>query len=205
MSSSNHPIIVPFDFDIEDAFSSTNSPNYLPVFPDYFPTIPRNNSPNSSNDFTEYLLDTLVFSPLHDDPYMEAMQAYNVISSPQEISPPKDVETPVESSIPVSLSLSVDLHHRLVNQSSRNLMSQMLVRMIILGNNHRRYPSSSSKMPPKRTSTSATPAMIEAAIRQLITEGVAAVLEAQAAAMANAYNPNRNPGPRETPIAKRGN
>nr|GFC01987.1 reverse transcriptase domain-containing protein [Tanacetum cinerariifolium] len=47
--------------------------------------------------------------------------------------------------------------------------------------------------------------MTEAAIRQLITEGVAAVLEAQAAAMANADNPNRNPGPRETPVAKRGN
>nr|GEU40169.1 reverse transcriptase domain-containing protein [Tanacetum cinerariifolium] len=178
MSSSNHPIIVPSDFDIEDSFSSTNSPDYLPVFPDYFPTIPRNNSPNSSNDFTKYLLDTLVFLPLHDDPYMEAMQAYNAISPPQVIialpavllpspvlsqSPisysqdffpskeisPKDVETPVESSIPVSLSSSVDLHHRL--------------------------------------------------------EGVVAVLEAQAAAMANADNPNRNPGPRETPVAKRGN
>nr|GEV77787.1 reverse transcriptase domain-containing protein [Tanacetum cinerariifolium] len=60
-------------------------------------------------------------------------------------------------------------------------------------------------MPPKRTSTSATPAMTEAAIRQLITEGVAAVLEAQAAAMANADNPNRNPGPRETHVAKKGN
>nr|GEW98652.1 ribonuclease H-like domain-containing protein [Tanacetum cinerariifolium] len=60
-------------------------------------------------------------------------------------------------------------------------------------------------MPPKRTSTSATPAMTEAAIRQLITEGVAAVLEVQAAAMANADNPNKNPGPREIPVAKRGN
>nr|GEY92479.1 reverse transcriptase domain-containing protein [Tanacetum cinerariifolium] len=60
-------------------------------------------------------------------------------------------------------------------------------------------------MPPKRTSTSATPAMTEAAIWQLITEGVAAVLEARAAVMANADNPNRNPGPRETPVAKRGN
>nr|GEU44042.1 hypothetical protein [Tanacetum cinerariifolium] len=85
MSSSNPPIIVPSDFDIEDAFSSTNSPNYLPVFPDYFLTIPRNNSPNSSNDLTKYLLDILIFSPLHDDPYMEAMQAYNAISPPQVI------------------------------------------------------------------------------------------------------------------------
>nr|GEY00670.1 reverse transcriptase domain-containing protein [Tanacetum cinerariifolium] len=60
-------------------------------------------------------------------------------------------------------------------------------------------------MPPKRTLTSATPAMTEAAIRQLITEGVAAVLEAQVAAMANVDNPNRNPGPRETLVTKRGN
>nr|GFD43947.1 reverse transcriptase domain-containing protein [Tanacetum cinerariifolium] len=47
--------------------------------------------------------------------------------------------------------------------------------------------------------------MNEAAIRQLITEGVAAVLEAQAAVIANADNPNRNPGPRETLVAKREN
>nr|GEW93768.1 hypothetical protein [Tanacetum cinerariifolium] len=95
MSSSNHPIIVPSDFDIEDAFSFTNSFNYL-----------------------------------------------------LEISP-KDVKTPFESSILVSPSSSVDLHHRL--------------------------------------------------------EGVASVLEAQAAIMANADNPNRNPRPRETLVAKRGN
>nr|GEX75645.1 reverse transcriptase domain-containing protein [Tanacetum cinerariifolium] len=59
-------------------------------------------------------------------------------------------------------------------------------------------------MPPKRTSTSATPAMTEATIRQLITEGVAAALEAQAAAMENADNPNRNTRPREIPVVKRG-
>ncbi|GJR09271.1 hypothetical protein Tco_0791923 [Tanacetum coccineum] len=37
----------------------------------------ENNSPNSSNDFTKYLLDILVFSPLHDDPIVEIMQAYD--------------------------------------------------------------------------------------------------------------------------------
>ncbi|GJV99948.1 reverse transcriptase domain-containing protein [Tanacetum coccineum] len=60
-------------------------------------------------------------------------------------------------------------------------------------------------MPPKRTSTSAAPAITQAAIRQLITDGIAAALEAQAAAMANADNPNRNTEPREIPVAKRGN
>ncbi|GJY89183.1 hypothetical protein Tco_0503811, partial [Tanacetum coccineum] len=57
-------------------------------------------------------------------------------------------------------------------------------------------------MPPKRTSTSASPAMTQAAIRQLVVDSVAAALEAQAATMANIDNPNRNTGPRETPVAK---
>ncbi|GKD46599.1 hypothetical protein Tco_1271244 [Tanacetum coccineum] len=114
MSSSNHPIIVPCDFDIEDAFSSTN-------VPDYFPATPGNTSPDCSNDLTKYLLTTLVFSPLHDNPYIEIMQAYDVtnnelpipllqapIAPPTvDISPPKDIETSVESPIPISPSSSV--------------------------------------------------------------------------------------------------
>ncbi|GJS81775.1 hypothetical protein Tco_0748316 [Tanacetum coccineum] len=64
---------------------------------------------------------------------------------------------------------------------------------------------SSSPMPPKRTSTSAAPTMTEDAIRQLIIDGITAALEAQAAAMANTDNPNRNTRPREIPVAKRGN
>nr|GEU93536.1 reverse transcriptase domain-containing protein [Tanacetum cinerariifolium] len=127
-------------------------------------------SPDSSNNFTKYLLDILVFLPLHDGLKIEVIQAYDTIPQPQEISP-KDTETPIESPIPVPPSS---------------------------------LEGSSSPMPPKRTSTSTTPAMTEATIRQLITEGVAAALEAQAAAMANANNPNRNTRPREIPIVKRG-
>ncbi|GJT71437.1 reverse transcriptase domain-containing protein [Tanacetum coccineum] len=59
-------------------------------------------------------------------------------------------------------------------------------------------------MPPKRTSTSETPAITLDAIRQLIADFTAA-LEAQVAAMANTDNPNRNTGPREIPVAKSGN
>nr|GEW64504.1 uncharacterized mitochondrial protein AtMg00810-like [Tanacetum cinerariifolium] len=152
--SSNHPIIVPSDFDIKDVFSSTNSPNYLPVFPDYFPTIPRNNSSNSSIDLTKYLLDILIFSPLHDDPYMEAMQAYNAFSPPQVII-----------ALPAILPPS-------------------------------------QVMPPKRTSTSKTPAITLATIQRLVTDGIVATLETQAI---NANDTNRNLEPRETPVAKRGN
>ena len=78
MSSSPYSTIVPSDFDIENTFSSMNILNY-------FPASPGNLSPNSSDDFTKYLLDTLVFSPLHDDPYIEDMQAYDVTSPPQVI------------------------------------------------------------------------------------------------------------------------
>nr|GFD06466.1 reverse transcriptase domain-containing protein [Tanacetum cinerariifolium] len=55
-------------------------------------------------------------------------------------------------------------------------------------------------MPPKRTLTSAAPAMNRAAIRQLINDRVAAALEAQAANMANTGNTNRNP---EQPVARK--
>nr|GEU60501.1 hypothetical protein [Tanacetum cinerariifolium] len=66
------------------------------------------------------------------------------------------------------------------------------------------------KMPLKRSSTSTAstsevPAMNQAAIRQLISDGIAAALEALAATMANTNNPNRNLGSKETPVSKRGN
>nr|GEV27612.1 hypothetical protein [Tanacetum cinerariifolium] len=128
MSSPNHPT-----FKTEDAFSS-NFSDYVPASPNYFPASPGNTSPDSSNDFTKYLLATLIFSPLHNYPYMEFIQAYDTTNElpipplqapiasptvvspvlslfdsrdffpPKEISPPKDAETHVESSIPVSPS-----------------------------------------------------------------------------------------------------
>ncbi|GJR01155.1 reverse transcriptase domain-containing protein [Tanacetum coccineum] len=58
------------------------------------------------------------------------------------------------------------------------------------------------EMPPKRTSTSAAPAMTQAAIRQLVADSIAAALEAQAATMASTDNPNRNTRPKETPVAR---
>ncbi|GJR56808.1 hypothetical protein Tco_1498970 [Tanacetum coccineum] len=172
MSSSPHSS----DSDIENTFSSTNILNY-------FPASPRNVSPESFDDFTKYLLDILVFSPLHDDLYIKNIQAYDTISPPQviialpaivpppmfnsrdsfpskKISSPKDNKPPIESFI---------------------------------------------SMPPKRSSTSATLAMTQDAIRQQIANGITAALEAQAAAMANAGNLNRNTETREIPVTKRGN
>ncbi|GKC98564.1 reverse transcriptase domain-containing protein, partial [Tanacetum coccineum] len=61
------------------------------------------------------------------------------------------------------------------------------------------------EMPPKRASTSETPAMTQAAIRKLVADSVTAALEAQAATMASASNPNRNTNPTGTPAVKTGN
>ncbi|GJT02835.1 hypothetical protein Tco_0824004 [Tanacetum coccineum] len=159
-----------------------------------------NNSPDSSNDFTKYLLDILVFSPLHDDPIVEIMQAYDATNNelptpplqtiialpaiipsmfdsqdflpPERISP-KDTETS-KSPTPVSPSSSIG-------------------------------SSSPVRMPPKRTSTSDASAMTQDAIRKLVADRVTSALEAQAATMAGTSNPNRNTGPTGTHVAKIGN
>nr|GEU58494.1 putative reverse transcriptase domain-containing protein [Tanacetum cinerariifolium] len=64
------------------------------------------------------------------------------------------------------------------------------------------------RMPPKRNSASAAsasdaPVMNQAAIRQLVVDSVATALEAQVANMTNANDTNRNPEPREAPVARK--
>ncbi|GJR96500.1 hypothetical protein Tco_0268674 [Tanacetum coccineum] len=84
MSSYTYPSI-PFDYDVEDAFSSTNAPNYILTPPGYSPVTPGNISPDSSDDLTKDLLSSLSISPFHDDPYMKVIQAYDAIPPPQVI------------------------------------------------------------------------------------------------------------------------
>ncbi|GKC57423.1 reverse transcriptase domain-containing protein [Tanacetum coccineum] len=62
---------------------------------------------------------------------------------------------------------------------------------------------STSGMAPKRTSTSAAPAMTQAAIKKLVVNSVSIALEAQAATIANTDNTNRNTEEREAPVAKK--
>ncbi|GJW79135.1 reverse transcriptase domain-containing protein [Tanacetum coccineum] len=58
-------------------------------------------------------------------------------------------------------------------------------------------------MAPKRTSTSAAPAMTQATIRKLVSDSVAVALEAQAATMANTDNTNRNIRQKETLVVRK--
>ncbi|GKC14927.1 reverse transcriptase domain-containing protein [Tanacetum coccineum] len=89
MSLSTHPIIVPSDYDVEDAFSTTHSPDDIPASPEYFPASPRNTSPDPSDDLSKYLLASLAISPFHDDPYMKVMQAYDATNNESPIPLPR--------------------------------------------------------------------------------------------------------------------
>ncbi|GKE60576.1 hypothetical protein Tco_1510943, partial [Tanacetum coccineum] len=85
----------------EDAFSSTNTPDYTPASPDYSPALPGNTSHDPSNDLSKYPLASLAISPFHDDPYMKVMQAYNATSNELPIPPPQAPIAP-----PTTLPLS---------------------------------------------------------------------------------------------------
>nr|GEU32563.1 putative reverse transcriptase domain-containing protein [Tanacetum cinerariifolium]GEV20967.1 putative reverse transcriptase domain-containing protein [Tanacetum cinerariifolium] len=106
-------------------------------------------------------------------------------SSPVRSTTPPS-EYPFDESIFVDLdnSLWIIPRHWEVNQSLRNLINV-------------------DRMAPKRTSTSATPAMTQTTIRKLVADSVAAALEAQAATMANTDNTNRNTKEKETHVARK--
>ncbi|GKC37732.1 retrotransposon protein, putative, ty1-copia subclass [Tanacetum coccineum] len=103
---STYPIIVPSNSDIEDTFSSTNSPDYTPASPDYFLASPGNISLDPSKDLTKYLLASLAISPFHDDPYMKVVQAYNATNNELPIPSP---QAPIASSTVLPSSLVLPL------------------------------------------------------------------------------------------------
>nr|GEW82366.1 hypothetical protein [Tanacetum cinerariifolium] len=95
MSTSTHLIIILSDFDVEDVFSSTNTPDYTLASPDYSSAssgTTASDSETESNPSEDPFEDhsaTLAISPFHDDPYMKVMQAYNATSNESPISPPQ--------------------------------------------------------------------------------------------------------------------
>ncbi|GJX19030.1 hypothetical protein Tco_0221707 [Tanacetum coccineum] len=94
MSSSTYPITILSDSNVEDTFSSTNTPDYTPASPNYFPASPGNTFSGPSDDLTKYLLASLAISPFHDDPYMKVMQAYNTTNNESRIPLPQALIAP---------------------------------------------------------------------------------------------------------------
>ncbi|GJW82527.1 hypothetical protein Tco_0146502 [Tanacetum coccineum] len=155
MSSPNHSTS-----DLEDAFSSINILNYTSVSSDYFRASSGSSSFNSSENSTDNIIPP-VFSPFYNNPYLKNVQAFYAkelpISSPDPITPPV-ILTPSPVLPP---SLLFDPRYFFVPEET-----------------------SYQPWPPKRTSTSETPAITLDAIRQLTADFTTA-LEAQTAAMAS--------------------
>ncbi|GJY84391.1 hypothetical protein Tco_0497767 [Tanacetum coccineum] len=184
MSSPDRPIS-----NLEDVFSS-NFPNYVPpASPDYVPTSPGKTYSSASNSFRIVPLTSPTLLLFPDDPYMKALQAFyaeNYLHLPHP-----------------NLKL-LRLVKLLEHQLSNVMKSKFRV------SKHYSYHSYYvlsfvGRMPPKRASTMEAPAMTQDAIRKLVADSVTSALEAQAATMASASNPNRNTGPTRTPAVKIGN
>nr|GEX32541.1 hypothetical protein [Tanacetum cinerariifolium] len=94
MYTFTHPITIPSDSDIEDAFSSTHSPDYISASSDYFPASLGNTSSDPSEHLSKYLLASLAISLFYDDPYMKVMQAYNATSNESLIPPQAHIAPP---------------------------------------------------------------------------------------------------------------
>nr|GEV00810.1 reverse transcriptase domain-containing protein [Tanacetum cinerariifolium] len=221
MSSFTHPIIL-YNSYVENAFSSTNIPNYTSASPNYYPASPGNTFSDPSENLTQNLLAALAISPFHDDPYMKLMQAYNVelpiqapiapppspMLSPQfdtryfflpkEILPPRKRARFLSHS---SADLAAPPHIFETRESSHKTPLERHEEQIETILNH--LDELPFEMALKRTSTSAVPTITHAAIRKLFVDSVATALEAQAANMANADNTNRNTEPKEAPVTRK--
>ncbi|GKD63023.1 hypothetical protein Tco_1305131 [Tanacetum coccineum] len=124
----------------------------------------------------------------------------------EHIISPTQPDYPLDESIFAELDNSLWIISRPLGseQSSRNLMSLMLVRVSISGIfRFQNFPLYPATIAPKRKSTSAAPAMTQASIRKLVDDSVVTALEAQAATLANTDNINRNTREGETLIARK--
>ncbi|GJX31789.1 hypothetical protein Tco_0241644 [Tanacetum coccineum] len=155
MSSSTHPIIVPSDYDVEDAFSSTNF--LLPIFS--YRTIPSSSETPLhilQHDLLSNLLASLAISPFHDDPYMKAMQVYDATSNelpiplpqapiaPPTVLPPFSV-LPLSPMFDPQYFFSLRVSATLV--SSRFLSSSLLILLLCLKHLRLRARKSSENNP----------------------------------------------------------
>ncbi|GKC97165.1 hypothetical protein Tco_1167440 [Tanacetum coccineum] len=202
MSSPNHPTA-----NLEDAFSS-NFPNYVPlVSPDYVLASPGKTYSSASNLFGIAPLASSTLSLFPDDPYMKVLQAFHTKKSPipppiiiphkpQEFFLPEGLLSPTKSSSSTPFQTQT---FKIGESSQKSTIERHEERIKEILN----HPV--ARMPPKRASTTEAPAMTQDAIRKLVADSVTSALEAQAATMASASNPDRNTGPTGTPAVKTGN
>ncbi|GJR32091.1 reverse transcriptase domain-containing protein [Tanacetum coccineum] len=212
---------------MEDAFSSSQFPNYVPpASPDYVPASPGKTYSSASNLFGIAPLASPTLSLFPDDPYMKALQAFYTEKSPipppiiippktQEFFLPEGLLSPTKSSSSTpkgtviiqrdfdALEAELQQAHTQISKLQRkqigcnHKISLARYRIAELGEN-------ASKKSINNESTSYDSKM---PFMKLVTDKffVTSALEAQAATMASASNPDRNTGPTGTPAVKTGN
>nr|GFB46073.1 hypothetical protein [Tanacetum cinerariifolium] len=214
MSSPNH-----HTSNIEDAFSSNFS---ISASSDYVPASSGKTYSSSSNDsFGLVPIASPSLLLFHDDPYMKVMHAYyakELPIPPQTIVPPSLMFNSQELILPKEL-LPPKKHGRDQSSSSTPTLPQEFeigecsrksglerhdekIKEIL---NHLNELSLDriENIEANIEGLGKAPAMTLATIWQLVAVSVIAAQEAQAANMANAYNTNINPEPREAPVAKK--
>nr|GEV65410.1 uncharacterized mitochondrial protein AtMg00810-like [Tanacetum cinerariifolium] len=185
----------------EDAFSFSIL-DCVSTIPDYSLASSGKTYSNALNNSTGKI--PLEFSPFYNMKDIQAFYAKELPIPPPEISP-KDTETFVSpstslgSSSPISSTIS-PLDYPFDESIFTKLDNSLWITPRPLGEEP--VLKEPNKMPPKRTSTSETPAITLATIQRLITDGIATALETQAI---NTNDTNRNLGSKETHVAKRGN
>nr|GEY28611.1 reverse transcriptase domain-containing protein [Tanacetum cinerariifolium] len=189
MSSPNHPT-----YNIEDVFS-LNFPDYLSASPNYVPASLGETYSSSSNSFGLVPIASPTLSLFHDDSYMK------------EFSSGHDQSSSSTSTLPQAFEIGESSHKTSLKRHEEQIKG-ILNHLDELSLDRIEHIEKNRRMPPKRNSASVAspseaPAVTQAAIRQLVVDSVATALETQTATRANANNANRNPEPREAPVARK--
>nr|GEW66236.1 hypothetical protein [Tanacetum cinerariifolium] len=194
----------------EDAFSS-NIPDYVSTIPDYFPASSGKTYSNALNNSTGKIPPK--FSPFYNMKDIQAFFAKElpipspdpitplVILTPSPVLPPSLLFDPRYFFVPEELLPPKKQIHP--PSSSSTTLSKSSRKQIYTY--EPLSPLVHTPILPPLYEPGKAPAITQATIRQLISDGIAAPRETLAATMANTDNPNRNLKSRETHVAKRGN
>nr|GEU83909.1 putative reverse transcriptase domain-containing protein [Tanacetum cinerariifolium] len=215
MSTSTHPIIVLSDSNVEDAFSSTNTPDYISALSNYSPASPRNTSSDPSEDPSKDLLALLaisLFIMIHiyrsckhimllvmNHLFYHHEQSDAILNHLDKL--PFECIQHMEDKIE-----GLGNGRVIIQRYFEQLETEIQEARTQISRFQREQIRYDDEIVPARVRISILEIIIkdiQAAIRKLVVDSVAAALEAQAITMANTDNINRNTGQRETLVARK--
>ncbi|GJR56202.1 hypothetical protein Tco_1406723 [Tanacetum coccineum] len=182
-----YPIIVPSDFDVEDAFSSTNTPDYTLTSPDYSPASSGNTSSESLKDLSKDLLASLAISPFHDDPYMKVFKIGESSHMTRLERHKEQIEIILNHLDELPLERIKHMEDKIEGLGNGRVTMALLPPgfleplypdMINAQDIEHMIPPTPNRNGSKSSSTSAALAMTRATIKKLVADSVSAALEA---------------------------